>query len=270
MKIIILILSAIIIYANEVVLSKKEKDTPDYIKSQAITLKTFTFSTFNTLMPDFLQADTNSSVRVKYQYEVFNKTAQWQLSAHIKLIELSKTLNKVKFLDQNKTKTHTRNYKFSLKIYGKLKDGIPTITFKPYFQYKNKINLLSFSKEFIFNEYLEYYSIFINEYKEVSEIFLKKVLSKKDLFFKAQKTFKSNTPHNLYYNFGIYKYLHFKKKSSHTIGFVLSGEKEKVPFIYSYKLFYKFRHLLFNKKYFFVNLIIFKFCIVCYNYKDQC
>ena len=251
MKLIILFLSAIIIYGNEIILSKKEKKTEKYLKTQEVNIKTFSFSrTFNDLMPDFLQTSPDSSIKFKYEYEVFSKKTNLNVKARIKLVEISKILKKIKFLNTKKEK----NYQLSLKLYLRLRRGLPTIMVKPFFSFEKKNNSLTLMKSIVFNEYIEYYSIFIDEYREVTELFFKELFNQKDLLFKAQKTFKSIHPKNIYYNFGIYKYIHIKKKTSHTLGFVIYGEKEKEPFINSYKIFYSFRRLIFNKDYFFLNV----------------
>jgi hypothetical protein len=239
-------------FSSEIILSKKTKDVNGTKETETFILKKFILDTYNSIMPDYLQVEPKENFfHYKLTYDPQKQQWQSQLKVNVILPSFEKTVKKSKI---TKISTKTKTYTFKIVPFLTMYDEQPSLVIKPSFSYtysfNNLINLLT--NTFAFSESFYYY-IPSSDYKEVSQIILKKLFTLDNLFFKATKKYLSKEPTNLYYSFSVYIY-NKQNKYIKIYGIQTDGERKKDPFIYSYKLFFTYRHILFNKKYFYVDL----------------
>ncbi len=238
---IILFLFTFLLASNTVVLSKKEKETNNTIIQEETFIRKWLIDKYNAIVPSFLEGEPKENMlHFVVGFDTKTNKPYSKLKVKILLPEIEKEVSK-----QNiKATTKTVRLKFLpiLQIYKTL----PTLTFKGSFTFQKE----SLTNQITFNESIYYYTTF-TEYKEITTFSLKKFLSINNLLFKIQKTYHSTDKTNLFYQAGIYYYTEFYK-FIRTYGYEMGGEREKLPFIYWHKLFFTYRHILFDRRYLFM------------------
>jgi len=246
-----IILSLFAYSSNTIVLSKKEKETNSTQIEETTLIKKWLVDKYNAITPDFLNIQPKDRmIDFKVIYSTKDKKTKENLNIRVLLPALVKITKKIKTKNNKKKKNILFQTEYKFKILPLIRVYQKKITpiLKTSLDLKNSYLL----KELNFNETFYFYFIF-NEYKEVTTFTLKKFLTLDNLMFKASKTYLSTDKDNLFYKLGIYYYSDFIKYIK-TYGFEISGERKKLPFIYSYKLFFTYRHILFGKRYMFVDI----------------
>jgi len=241
-----IILSLFAYSSNTIVLSKKENNKTEEI----ILIKKWLINKYNSIMPNFLNIQQKERMfDFKISYSTKDNKIKESLNAKIIFPELVKIVTKNKNTKKNKKNPLLQTqYKFKILPLIRLYKHRLTPILKTSFDIKNFYLL----KTLNFNETFYFYFLF-NEYKETTTLSLNRFLYLNNLMFKISKTYLSTDKSNLYYLFGIYYYSDLIK-FIRTYGFEMSGERKKLPFIYSYKLFFTYRHILFGKRYIFANI----------------
>ena len=250
-RLVFFIIVSFIYASNTIVLSKKEKETNSTQIEETTLIKKWLVDKYNAITPDFLNVQPKDRmIDFKVIYSTKDKKTKENLNIRVLLPALVKITKKIKTKNNKKKKNilFQTEYKFKILPLIRLYQKKITPILKTSLDLKNSYLL----KELNFNETFYFYFIF-NEYKEVTTFTLKKFLTLDNLMFKASKTYLSTDKDNLFYKLGIYYYSDFIKYIK-TYGFEISGERKKLPFIYSYKLFFTYRHILFNKRYIFANI----------------
>ena len=243
---------------KEIILKQKiQKNNNTIIQKQVIILKNWLISNINNLTPDFLNISPKDSlIKFKIGYDSQNNKITQNLNLRLILPSYEKSATKIK-LNTGTSKT----YKFKVTPIIRMYKSTLTPVLKNSFTYKNDLLI----KETVFNETIYYY-FFHNEYKEITSLAFKKFLTFNNLMFKMSKTYYSTQKSNLFYLFGLYFYTKQKEYIT-TYGIELSGERKKLPFIYSYKFFTTYRHLIFNKKFFYIDITPYLQSSKKWNYK---
>jgi len=223
---------------------KIQENNNTIIQKQAVILKNWLINSLNNLTPEFLNISPRDSlIKFKIGYDSQTNKIKTSLNAKLILPSFEKSSTKIK-LNTGQTKT----YKLKITPIIKMHKSKITPVLKNSFTYKNDYLI----KEVSFNETLYYYFIF-NEYKEITTLSFNKFLTLKNLMFKISKTYYSTQKSDMFYLFGLYFYTQQKKYIT-TYGFEMSGERKKLPFIYSYKIFTTYRHLIFNNKFAYIDI----------------
>ena len=239
------ILFSLLFAKKEIVLKQKiQENNNTIIQKQALILKNWLINNLNNLTPDFLNiSPTDSLIKFKIGYDSQTNKITSSLNARLILPSYEKSATKIKLNTGN-----TKSYKIRITPIIRMYKSILTPVLKNSFTYKNDYLI----KETVFNETFYYYFIH-NEYKEITSLAFKKFLTLNNLMFKMSKTYYSTQKSNLFYLFGLYFYTQQKKYIT-TYGFETSGERKKLPFIYSYKIFTTYRHLIFNNKFAYIDI----------------
>jgi len=230
---------------NNIIIKQKVKEINNtIIQEQVEVFKNWIIKNFNTLTPDFLNISPQDSIfKLKISYDSQIHKIKTNLKAKLILPSYEKKYTKIKLATGN-----TKQINFKITPLIRIYKALLTPIIKSSFTYKNDFLI----KEMVFNETFYYYFIF-NEYKEITSLAFKRFLTFKNLMFKISKTYYSTQKSNLFYTFGLYFYT-YNEKHITTYGFELSGERKKLPFIYSYKLFLTYRHILFNRKFVYIDI----------------
>jgi len=246
-RVILFIILSLFIYASDtVVLSKKEKNTKSIQIEETTLIKKWLIDKFNAIMPDFLNVTPRDRmVNFKISYDTQNNKITSNLNIRVLLPAFVKIKTKTKINNNNISQAQ---YKLKILPIIKLYKRKITPILKSSFDFKNETLI----KEVNFNETLYYYFLF-NEYKEITTLTFQKFLTVNNLMLKLSKTYLSTEKNNLFYLFGLYYYSDFIKYIK-TYGFEMSGERKRLPFIYSYKIFFTYRHILFGKRYIFADI----------------
>jgi len=231
--------------ANNITLKQKFKENnTTIIQEQVKIIKNWFIENFNSFTPDFLKISPKDSIfKFKISYDSQTDKLQTNLNARLVLPSFERKYTKVKL-----NKGTTKQIKFKITPMLRIYKSLLTPIMKTSFTFKNDFLI----KEMLFNETFYYYFIH-NEYKEITSLAFKRFLTFKNLMLKLSKTYYSTQKSNLFYTFGLYFYTQAQKYIT-TYGFEISGERKKLPFIYSYKLFITYRHILFNKKFMYINI----------------
>jgi len=244
-----IILSLFIHASNIVVLSKKEKDINSTQIEETTLIKKWLIDNFNAITPDFLNVTPKDRmIDFKISYDVRTHKLRQKLNVRVLLPAFVKITKKIKTNKKNNISFLQTQYKFKVLPMIRIYKQILTPILKFSLDVKNNYLL----KEINLNETIYYY-FFFNDYKEITTLTFQKFLTIDNLMLKLSKTYISTDKNNLYYLFGLYYYSDFIKYIK-TYGFEISGERKKTPFIYSYKLFFTYRHILFSKRYIFVDI----------------
>ncbi len=244
-KLIIFVWLSAILFSKEIILKKEIKETNSSILEKEILIKTWFINTFNYLTPDFLNISPQDSIfKLKIGYNTQTQKIKTSLNAKIIFPSFEKKSSKINI---TKTKISTKIFTFKITPLLLFHKSIPTPTIKSSFSFKNDY-IIKYSQ---IAETIYYYFIH-NEFKEITSFTLNKIINISNLRFKASKTYYSTQKDNLFYVAGIY-YFTTTSKFIRTYGFEMSGERKKLPVIYNYRLFFNYRHSLFNKKFIFID-----------------
>jgi hypothetical protein len=197
-------------------------------------IKKSIISNINYFLPDFLRIDKEKSfINSSITYDSLTNSLDAHLSVRLKLPEI--IIKKTKIESQNfkeknlkiKIRPFLRVKKFKLKAF---------LGFFISYEEKNDIS------KGISNNF--YYYPFDNFYSEN----ISAVLSKNNNSFSLN----FNTDKDIFplitYNSGIYHLFINREKELLNSGFEIGGQTHQYPVIYWYKLFIKYRHIMFNTK----------------------
>ena len=247
-KVILLLIFNIFLFAkvpSQIVLNKKTKETNSTIIQQETIIKNWFINKLNSFTPDFLNVSPKSSL---FKFKIFYDTRQQKikasLNAKVILPAFEKTISKTQI---SKTSVKTKIYTFKILPLLMIYKSILTPTLKTTMSLKNDY-IIKYSQ---IAETIYYYFIH-NSYKEITTFAINRIINISNLKFKASKTYLSTDKHNLYYIFGLYYYSD-TNKFIRTYGFEISGQRKKLPFIYEYRLFFDYRHTVFDKKFAFLD-----------------
>ncbi len=226
--------------AKTIILNQKIKETNNtIIQEEAKIFKNWIIKNYNALMPNFLNVSPQESlIKFSLSYDTQQKKLQSNLNARLILPSFERQITKIK-LNNATTKTFSIKLTPIVRIYKSLLTPI----IKNSLTFKNDLLI----KSFTFNETIYFYFIF-NEYKEISTVAIKRFMTMNNVMLKISKTYYSTQKSNLYYLFGLYYYTQNIKKIT-TYGVELTGDRKHLPFIYSYKVFITYRHLIFGNKF---------------------
>jgi len=241
-KIILVILSTILFASNTVVLKKKQKETNTSTVNEEIILRKWLIDKLNAIMPEYLQAELKENMfSFSTGYDTYSKKNYSKLNLRMFFPSIEGKYSK-------STPTKTRTVKIKLLPILQIYKRLPCLTLKGSLTIKNETLL----KYFTFNETVYYYTTF-TEYKEITTLTFNRFVDINNLTFKISKTYLSTDKSNMSYVFGLYYYTDFYK-FIRIYGYEAGGERKKDPFIYYYKFFFTYRHILFNKRYIFLEL----------------
>jgi len=230
--------------SNTIVLSKKEKEINNTIIQEETFIRKWLIDKYNAIVPEFLRGEpTENMLKFSVGYDTRTHNTYSKLKVKILLPEFEK-----KFSKQSLTSAKSKTIKIKLLPFLQIYKQIPTLTLKGSLTIQRE----SLSNQLKFNESIYYYTSY-TEYKEITTFSIKKFISIENLMFNIQKTYYSYDKTNMYYQTGIYYYTDFVKYIK-SYGFEMGGERKKLPFIYWYKLFFTYRHILFNRRYLFIEL----------------
>jgi len=252
-KIFFFVILSFIYASNTVVLSKKTKETNSTIIETTTLIKKWLVDKYNAITPDFLTIQPKDRM-IDFQIAYDVKTRQLKEKLNIRVlfpafVKITKKINA-----NTKTNKTKKNLFFQTEYRFKI---LPLIRI-----YKQKLTPILKTSLDLENDYLSkainfnetfYFHFIFNEYKEITTITFNRFLFVDNLMFKFSKTYLSTQKSNLFYLFATYYYSDFIKYIK-TYGFEMSGERKKLPFIYSYKLFFTYRRILFNKRYMFIDI----------------
>ena len=235
-KLIILIIINFAIAAKSTTLYKEIEQKNNIVEKTLISVKRDFISKINFFIPDYLNInDEKSFVNYTAKYSTLNHKPSSSLTLHLRFPSfkiLKKTLQKNKSNSSQRASSTTFEYK--IRPYVRLKKGKIKLFLSNSFKIKKKAAF-----NFTFLEKIDYY---IDGYwEEESEFSINKDKNTATLNINTNK----NEKDNLFYTLGFYRYKNFNKKL-YVLGYELSGEKEKAPFIYSQNLFISYRHTLFH------------------------
>lgn len=239
---VVLLLFTYLFASNTVVLSKKEKETNTTIIQEEIFIRKWLIDKYNAIVPQFLEGEPKENMlKFSLGYDTKDKEVYSRLKIKILLPQFER-----KFSKQSLKTAKSRTIKVKLLPILQLHRGVPNLTIKWSFTYQKE----SVANEFQFNESVYYYTTF-TEYKEITTLSLRKFVSIDNLMFKIQKSYYSWDKTNMYYSAGVYYYTDWYE-FVRSYGYEMGGEREKLPFIYWYKLFFTYRHILFDRRYIFL------------------
>ena len=259
LKFIIILFSGALLWATndfnlskDITLYEKIKET-NSTNTTVINVRKVLIEGFNFFMPSYLQVEPKEDfLDLALNYDLLHNNLSTSVKVRVILPSLERSLKKIS--KKNKTKTTTKTYTFKITPLLRLYNSVPTLVIRPSFTFSNSVYdiISSITKKFYFNETFYYYT-FQNEWKESTTLTLNEAISIKNLVFRANKTLTSKEKSNFHHNLGFYYYDKFAKYIR-IYGFVTGGEKKLSPFVYYYKLFFTYRHILFNKKYFYIEI----------------
>ena len=235
-KLIILIIINFAIAAKSTTIYKEIKQKNNIVEKTLISVKKDFISKINFFIPDYLNInDEKSFINYTAKYSTLNRKPSSSLTLHLRFPSfkiLKKTLQKNKSTSSQRASSTTFEYK--IRPYVRLKKGKIKLFLSNSFKIKKKA---------AFNfTFLEKIDCYIDGYwEEESEFSINKDKNTATLNINTNK----NEKNNLFYTLGFYRYKNFNKKL-YVLGYELSGEKEKAPFIYSQNLFISYRHTLFH------------------------
>ena len=241
-KFIILLIIFNFLTASEKTIYKQTKIKNNTIEETLIGLKKDFISKINFFIPDYLNInDEKSFVNYSAEYSTLNHRPSSSLTLHLRfpsLKILKKTLHKKQKNGPASSSAVTSSTTFEYKIrpYVRLKKGKIKVFLSNSFKIK---------KNTAFNfTFLEKINLYLDGYwEEESEFSINRNKNTATLNINTNK----NEKDNLFYTLGFYHYHIFYKKL-YVLGYELSGEKDKAPFIYSHNLFISYRHTLFHTK----------------------
>ncbi|NPA88007.1 hypothetical protein [Caminibacter pacificus] len=223
-------------------MSKKEKETNNTIIQEEFFIRKWLIDKYNAIVPSFLEGEPKENMlNFTVGYDTKNNKPYSKLKINILLPQIER-----KFSKQSLKTAKTSTIKVKLLPILQIYKRVPTLTIKWSLTYKQD----SLTNQFKFNESIYYYTTF-TEYKEITTISVQKFIAIENLLFLIQKSYYSTDKTNMYYKTGIYYYTDFYK-FIRTYGYEMGGEREKLPFIYWYKLFFTYRHILFDRRYLFM------------------
>ena len=230
---------------KQIVLNKKTIETNNTIIQQETLIKNWLINKINSFTPNFLNVSPDESIfKFKIYYDTKTQKTKASLNAKVILPVFEKTTSKIKI---SKTNVTTKIFTFKLTPLLMIYKSLLTPTLKTTISLKNDY-VIKYSE---IAETIYYYFIH-NQYKETTTFAINKIVNISNLKFKASKTYLSTDKNNLYYLFGFYYYTD-TLKFIRTYGFELSGQRKKLPIIYIYKLFFDYRHILFDKRFAFLD-----------------
>jgi len=256
-RVIVFIIFSALLFSKEIILKKSQKEIET--NSTIITEQKFLiFKFINSFTPDFLNLSPKDSIfKLKIKYNSHTNEVKSSLNAKIVLPTFEKKISKIKL---KKSKLSTKTFKFKITPLFLLYKSTPTPVLKTTLSVKNDY-IVKYSE---IGEVIYYYFIH-NEYKETTTFLVNKIIDINNLKFKISKTYKSTDKSNLFYTTGLYYYFQ-SFKFARTFGFELNGERKKLPVIYQYKLFFDYRHTLFNKKFIYIEIVPYLFASKDYHY----
>jgi len=247
-----------------IILSQKTKETNETNVSIKTSLRLLLINTYNNIMPSFLQVTPKENFfHYAYYYDIKNKKSSQSLSINVILPSFEKTVKKTS-LGKLKTKTKSKTYTFRVVPFLTMYKSSPALVIKSSFSFEVENIVKQLSKNFAFSETVYYYAP-KNDYKEISQISLKRFVTINNLMFKATKTIYSSDPKTIQYSFATYFYNDYFKYIK-VYGLTTSGSTDEHPFIYSYKLFFTYSHILFNQKVFYITFSPYLLWSKEYNY----
>jgi hypothetical protein len=247
-KILFLILTSILLFASNVVKDKNETYGVEYFKKYII-------GKFNYIMPSFLQVQPmDNFFSFSAGYDTLNKKFTQSLSINVYIPRLQKKVTKTKIKKRKKRIIKTE-IKFKFLPLLRLYHRIPTVVFKTSLTYskKNENSFKVISKKFSINESVYIYPFF-KFLTESTTIQFHRFLSINNLVYSITRSYNTQDKGNMGYSTGVYFYNGIISKFIRTYGFTMGGSTHNKPVIYYYKLFFNYRHILFNKKYYFITL----------------
>jgi hypothetical protein len=216
----------------------------------------------NYFIPDFLKISTETSfVNLKiYEDTLTQKTPSASININIKLPELYvKTIKSKSQKTNNKQNIENSSFTFKIKPFIRLK--------------KDKIfflqNIIEYKKNYSDNEFgisnkINFYPI-DNYYEESINFAYFKHLKHTYGINLNLSTNKNDFPTKYYsLNFSM---SHLFKKFIRSFGYTIGGDTSNNPTIYYHKIYFTFRHTLFNKKYIFMELTPYILFSKDYNYQ---
>jgi hypothetical protein len=216
-------------------------------------------------MPSYLQVQPKENfLDLSVSYDLLHNKLSSSAKIRVILPSIERSVETISSGKKNKT---TKTYIFKITPLLRMYNSTPTLVIKPSFTFKNSVYDIfsSLTKDFSFNETFYYYT-FQNEYVESTTLSFNKLVSIENLTFRANKTIESTDRSNMKYNFGVYYYNEFIKYIK-VYGFTTEGESQLAPFIYAYKLFFTYRHTIFNKKYLYVEIMPYLYASKEWDYK---
>jgi len=254
---VILLLFTYLFASNTVVLSKKEKETNTTIIQEETFIRKWLIDKYNAIVPQFLEGEPKENMlKFSVGYDTKDKKIYSRLRVRILLPELEK-----KYSKQSINRLKTKTIKLKLLPIIQIHKGLPDITVKFSFSYKKE----SIANEFQFNESIYLYA-FHTEYKEITTATVTKFVSINNLMFKIQKTYHSIDKNNIKYKAGLYYYTDLYD-FVRSYGFESGGEKIAKPFFYWHKLFFTYRHILFNRRYLYLEFTPYLYYSKEFNYR---
>ena len=244
---------------SSIVLKNKTKETNNTIIQKETIIKNWLIKKLNSFTPDFLNISPKDSIfKFKTYYDTKENKIKTSLNAKVILPAFKQTASKIKISKSNvKTKIYTFKLIPLLMIY----KSILTPTLKTVMSLKNDY-VIRYSQ---IAETIYYYFIH-NEYKENTSFAINRIINIENIKFKISKTYLSTDKNNLYYMSGIYYYTK-ENKFIKTYGFEISGQRKKLPVIYMYKLFFDYRHTIFDKKFAFFDITPYLYSLKDYHYQ---
>ncbi|WP_456479558.1 hypothetical protein [Nautilia sp.] len=240
-KLIILILSTILFASNIVVLKKKEKETNSTIIKEEMFIKNIVINSINSIVPDVLEVTPKEHfLKIKIDYDLKARALKARVNLRVILPSLEKQLTIIKN-GNNPTRFRQRNISLKLTPLLRIYNGLPEILIHNTATVTNILNT-----EINFGETVDVYTV-NREIHENTAFTVKK----DSLLFKINKSFSSTEPGNMHYYYGTYLYNDYIK-FIRIYGFEMGGETDLKPVLYYYKLFFTYRHVLFNKRYMFL------------------
>ncbi|WP_456471209.1 hypothetical protein [Caminibacter sp.] len=256
-KLIILIIINFAIAANLTTIYKKIKQKNNTIEETLIGIKKDFISKINFFIPNYLNInDEKSFVNYSAKYSTLNHKASSSFTLHLRFPSfqiLKKTLRKKQ---KNKsTSSSFTTFEYKIRPYVRLKKGKIKVFLSNSFKIKKNSAV-----NFTFLEKIDLYSD--GYWEEKSEFSINKNKNTATLNISTNK----NEKNNLFYTLGFY-HSHIFYKKLYVLGYELSGEKEKAPFIYSHTFFISYRHALFNTKRIYYEIKPFLFYSKEYDFK---
>jgi hypothetical protein len=242
-KILFLILTSILLFGENTDSNSTKRLVRKYI-----------FSRVNYILPDFLELQPKENFFNAYvSYDTLSKKVSSSVSVNIYIPKLTKKFSKTKTKKKKNKITKTQLY---LKILPLIRfyRSTPTLVIKTNAFFSKKTQILNIpSKDFSLEETIYFYP-FYKFFLEETTFKLHKFLNFENMVFSLSKSIDTRTPRVVSYSAGIYLYNGMFTKFIRVYGLTLSGETDEKPVVYSYKLFFNYRRVLFDKKFVFVNV----------------
>jgi hypothetical protein len=241
-KIILVILSTILFASNQntVVFKEKEKKENNTTIKEELFLRRWITDRINAVLPSYLQTEpTENMVNFSMGYD-------FRSNKFYNRLKLKLVFPAIEGKYSKSTLTKTKTIKIKLIPIFQVYKQLPCLTLKGSFTFSND----EIIKNFTFNESIYYYTTY-TEYKEITTFTFRRFVTIDNLMFKVSKTYYSTQKTNMFYVFGFYYYSDFYK-FIRIYGIEWGGERKKDPFIYWYKLFFTYRHILFDRRYIFL------------------